>query len=107
MVDYKKIDIDYIINWCQENKQVAWLKAKAKEEVEIKVYPRKKVVKTKEDGTTYKTTEADKTQPYKLEKRKISFIQMKRDFCLEFMPEIVPVAKEDKADDMYSRIANL
>lgn len=106
-MDYKKVDLDYIINWCVENKQTAWLKAKAKEKVDVKVYPRKSVVKTREDGTTYKTTEADKTQPYKMEKRKISFIQLKRDFCLEFMADIVPVAKEKDTEDMYSRIANL
>lgn len=106
-MDYKKINIDFIIDWCQENKQIAWLKAKAKETVDVKVYPRKSVVKTKADGTTYKTTEADKTKPYKIEKRKISFIQIKKDFCDEFMPEILPKAKEEDKEDMYSRIAKL
>lgn len=106
-MDYKKIDIDFIINWCQENKQVAWLKATAKEKVEVKVYPKKKVVKTREDGTTYKTQVADKSQPYTVEKRDITFIQLKRAFCEQFMPELIPVAKEKVKEDMYTRIANL
>ena len=106
-MDYKKVDLDYIINWCVENKQTAWLKAKAKEKVDTKVYPRMTVVKTREDGTTYKASVADKSKPYKIEKKKITFIQLKREFCLEFMPEIVPVAKEEEKEDMYSRIAAL
>lgn len=107
IMDYKKIDIDFIIDWCVENKQTAWLKAAAKEPVECKVYPKKKVVKTREDGTTYKTQVADKSQPYKIEKREKPFIQLKREFCLQFMPEIVPVAKGDKKPTMYDRIAKL
>lgn len=106
-MNFKTMDIEDIINWCKENNEVAWLKAKAKEKVEVKVYPRKKVIKTKEDGTTYKTTEADKSKPYKIEKRDITFIQIKRDFCEKFMPELIPVAKEDKKPTMYDIIAAL
>lgn len=29
-MDYKKMTLDDIINWCVENNQVAWLKAAAK-----------------------------------------------------------------------------
>lgn len=29
-MDYKTMSIEDIINWCQENNQVAWLKAQAK-----------------------------------------------------------------------------
>lgn len=82
-MNYYKMNLDYIINWCEENKQVAWLKAKAAEEIKEKA----------EDGTI--TT------------RKISFIELKRDFCLEFMADIVPVAAENKKVSMYDRIANL
>lgn len=80
-MDYKKITLDFIIDWCKENKQVAWLKAKAAETI----------TETNEDGTT--TT------------RKISFIELKRAFCLEFMADIVPVAA--KKPTMWDKIANL
>lgn len=104
-MDYKKIDLPFIILWCKENNQVAWLKAKAKEEVEVKVYPRKTVVKTREDGTTYKASVADKSQPYTVEKKPINFIQLKRDFCLEFMADIVP--EKEKKPTMWDIIADL
>lgn len=106
-MNYYQIDLPYIIDWCKENKQVAWLKAKSKEMVEVKVYPRKTVVKTRADGTTYKASVADKSQPYTIEKKPINFIQLKRDFCLEFMADIVPKAKEEKKPTMYDIIANL
>ena len=106
-MDFKKIDLPFIIDWCKENKQVAWLKAKAKEEVEVKVYPRKKVTKVREDGTTYVASVADKSKPYTVEKQKINFIQLKRAFCEEFMPEIIPTAKEEKKPTMWDIIAEL
>lgn len=78
-MDFNKINIDYIINWCIENKQVAWLKE-----------------------------EANKTYINKNGKEcKASFIQIKYAFCRKFMPEIVPVAKEEKKPTMYDRIAAL
>lgn len=107
-MDYKKIDIDFIINWCVENKQTAWLKAKAKEKITVKKYPKKKVVKVREDGTSYKTQINDTSKPFTLVEVDIPFIKLKRDFCLEFMPEIVPVAEaKEKKPTMWDRIANL
>lgn len=81
-MNYYKINLDYIINWCEENKQVAWLKAKAAETVT-------------EEKNGVKIT------------RKINFLELKRAFCLEFMSDIVPVAKKEKKPTMWDRIANL
>lgn len=76
---FMKIDIDYIINYCVENNKVEWLKA-----------------------------EAAKTFVNKNGKEcKASFIQIKRAFCEEFMPDIIPRAKEEKKPTMYDRIAAL
>ena len=107
-VNYKHLDIDYIINWCKENNEVEWLKEIAKSEVEVKVYPKKKVTRVNEDGETYKTRIADKTQPYTTEKKRITFIQLKRAFCEKFMPEILPEKTEKEPTvTMYDIIANL
>lgn len=97
MMDYKNMTIDDIIEWCQENGQVEWLKRKAAEKKPCKVYPRKVV-----DGKSV----ADKSQEPKIEKRPISFIQLKIDFVDKFMPEIAP-EKKAKAPSFHDKIKNL
>lgn len=79
MLDYMKMDIDTIIAWCKEHNQVEWLKAAAA----------KKVVTA--DG----------------KERNITFIELKREFALKFVPEIVPVAKKEKKPSMFDKIAAL
>ena len=78
-MDYMKMNLDDVIAWCEENNQVNWLKAEARK------------TKTGKDG----------------KEKKISFIELKRNFALKFMPEIVPVAKTEKKPSMYDRIAAL
>lgn len=97
MLDYKNMGIDDIIEWCQENNQVEWLKKKANEKRACKVYPRIKV-----DGKSV----ADKNAEPKIEKRPISFIQLKIDFVDKFMPEIAP-EKKAKEPTFYDKIKNL
>lgn len=97
MLDYKNMSIDDIIEWCQANGEVDWLKRKAAEKKPCKVYPRKIV-----DGKSV----ADKTAEPKIEKRPISFIQLKIDFVDKFMPEIAP-EKKAKAPTFYDKIKNL
>jgi hypothetical protein len=101
-MNYQNMSIEDIIKWCQANGQVEWLKAKAKEQKTYTVYPRKKV--TDENGKT--KVVADKSATPKKEKRPISFIQLKHDFVVKFMPEIMPKAK-DKQPTMYEMIENL
>lgn len=97
MLDYKNMTIDDIINWCVENNQTEWLKRKANEKKACKVYPRIKV-----NGKSV----ANKTAEPKIEKRPISFIQLKIDFVDKFMPEIAP-EKKIKAPTFYDKIKNL
>lgn len=101
-MDFMKMTIEDIIKWCQDNKKVDWLKAKAQEMVDYKVYPRVKVALA--DGT--EVLKADKKQKPTIEKRPISFIQIKMAFVEEFMPEIAP-KKKDKKPTMYDLIASL
>lgn len=97
MLDYKNMTIDDIIDWCVANGETEWLKRKVNEKKACKVYPRKKV-----DGKSV----ADKTAEPKIEKRPISFIQLKIDFVDKFMPEIAP-EKKSKEPTFYDRIKNL
>ena len=97
-MDYKKMDINDIINWCKENGEVEWLKATAAKKVEYKVYPKVKDANGK--------MVSDKTAKPKIEKRPISFIQIKIAFCEKFMPEIMPKKKEKK-QTMYDLISSL
>lgn len=96
-MDFKKMDINDIINWCVANNQVAWLKAKMSEKHPCKVYP-----KVEKDGKKV----VDKTATPKEEMRPITFIQVKTDFVNKFMPEIAPKKKEKKPT-MYELVAAL
>jgi hypothetical protein len=77
-MEYKNMKIEDIIEWCQENNQVDWLK-----ETVNKTFP------TEVEG----------------EVRKISFIELKLEFVRKFIPELAPKAKEKIS--MYDRINSL
>lgn len=77
-MNYKDMKIEDIIEWCQKNKEVDWLKETAE-----------KLYKTK-DG----------------KERRISFIELKLEFVKKFMPEIAPKAQAKKPT-MYDLIAKL
>lgn len=85
-LDYKKLNIEQIIEWCKEHGEVAWLKDIASQKVECKVYPK---VKNAEG----KLVTDKKAEPV-IEERPITFIQIKIAFCEKFMPEIMPKKKE-------------
>lgn len=101
MLNYQTMKIEDIIQWCKDNNQVNWLKAKAQEKKQYKVYPRKKV----EVNGKIKSV-VDKSQAPTVETRPISFVQLKIDFVNEFMPEIAP-EKKDKKPNMFDMIAAL
>lgn len=92
-----KLDLDDIIAWCQENDKVDWLKKTAAKKVDYKVYPKVKDANGK--------LVADKSQAPKIEKRPISFIQLKAEFVDKWMPELKPASS--KKQTMYDRIKSL
>ena len=94
-LDYLSMSIDDIIEWCQENGKIDWLKKTANKEVWYEVYPR---VKNAEGKSV-----ADKTQKPVKKKRKISFVQLKSQFVDSFMPEIKP-SKKPKKQTMFDKI---
>lgn len=96
-MNYKTMTINDIIAWCKANNQIEWLKAEGAKMVDYKVYP--KVMK---DGKKV----VDKSATPTIEKRPISFIQIKNDFVNMFMPEIAPKNKESKPS-MYDLIKAL
>lgn len=96
---YIEWELGDIIKWCQENNQVAWLKAKASEKVERKVYP--KVESVSKNGK--KSWKQDKTQEPTIDYVPISFVELKSDFLEEF--ELKKPAK--RKESMYDIIAKL
>lgn len=96
-MNYKTMQIADIIAWCKANNQVDWLKAEMQKLVPCKVYPKVVV-----DGK--KVT--DKSAAPTIEKRPITFIQVKNDFVNTFMPEIAP-KKQNKKPTMYELVAAL
>ena len=113
-MDYKSMKIGDIIEWCVANNQVEWLKAEVAKEEECRVYPRKKVAATDENGEVIKVngkikkvSVADYDKPFEIKKRPISFITVKKDFATKFMPEILPKAEEEKDPTFRDIIASL
>lgn len=112
-LNYKGMKIDDIIAWCKKHGEIEWLKAKAAEQVEYKVYPKVKEPKLDEFGRIQYTKSgkvkmhavADKTQEPKIEMRPIGYLQLKEAFVDKFMPEIKPVKEQHST--MYDLIANL
>lgn len=104
-IEFKDIKVEDIVGWCVANGEVDWLKAKAKEERECVVYPRK-TVKEEVNGKVKVKSVADKSKEPHKEMRPISFIQIRNDFVEKFMPELMP-QKKDKEPSMYDIIANL
>lgn len=94
-MDYKNLDINDIIKYCQEHNEVAWLKEIAAQKVPYKIYPRKKV-----DGKSV----ADKSQEPRIEMRPISFVQIKTAFLEHFN---LGTPAKPKEPTMYEIIANL
>ena len=92
MALYKKMDIDYIIDWCSNNGEIQWLEEELNRKVSCKVYPRD------EEG------KADRTQKPEIKERPITFIQVKTDFVEKFMPELKPPKKE-KEPTMKEKLA--
>lgn len=77
-MNYYKTNLDGIIEWCKANNQVEWLKKAAA-----------------------------KTIPTETGSRKITFIELKREFFLTFMADKVPVAKKEKQPTMWDKINSL
>ena len=75
-MDFKTMTIEQITEWCVENGQVEWLKKTAKKTRKVK-------------GTN--------------KVRKITFFEIKKEFCTKFMPEIIP-QKQPKAPTMFDMI---
>lgn len=76
----KDWELTDIMEWCAENKQVKWLKAEQAKKVKVKVYPKVESVSRKGK----KSWKYDKTQPYTIEEKKISFIELKQNFLEKF-----------------------
>ena len=100
-------EFNEIYAYCKERGELKWLKATGAKMVNVEVYPRKKIVKIdkttgeparNEKGEILYTSVADKSQPPKIERRRISFVQLKTEFLEKFnlMPE-----KKKKARTMY------
>lgn len=102
-MNYQTMKIEDIIAWCQENKQVDWLKEELNKKVIVSRYS-KRVKTTNEKGKTVWV--ADRNSEKIDSEEKITFIQVKKDFCEKFMPEIIPAAAEKKPT-MYELVAAL
>lgn len=112
-IKYTEWELDDIIKFCVEHKEVAWLKATAAKQVPCKIYPKKKVVmldkvtgepKRNKKGELRYTNEADKSQEPKIEMRNIPFVQLKAEFIEHFG---LGAPKKAKEPNMYDKIANL
>ena len=99
ITDFQHLTLDDIIEWCQDNKQVEWLKQEAQKKFERKIYP--KVETISKNGK--KSWKLDKTKPYIVESTPITFMELKANFLKEFFD----IAPKTKKLTMYEKIAAL
>lgn len=110
--NFRDWDINDIIAYCKENKEVEWLKATAAKQVPCKVYPRKKVQKVdgagapmfNAKGKPVMVSVADKDAKATTEMRPITFVQLKSEFAEKFGFKTEKAAKKPT---MYDIIAAL
>ncbi len=105
----KDMTIEDIISYCKENNQTAWLSAKMEETVTRKHYPYVKEKDPKTGKLKCKLDEngkkiVDYTKPPKLHTQPIGFMEIKRDFIVKFMPELLCAPKE-KPVSMRDKLA--
>lgn len=101
-MDLKKCKIGDIINYCQEQGQIEWLKAESAKMVEHKVYP--KVPSVSKNGK--KSWKEDKTQAPTIKVEPISFLELKANFVAKFFPEVAAKRQEQKKNwhDMIAKL---
>jgi hypothetical protein len=101
----KSVTIDNIIEYCQENNQIDWLKACASEPYKMPIYPTITVVG--KDGTMKEKADK-KADPIRYETVNKPFTNIKAEFITKFFPELVAVKKQKKEKEtMWDRIAKL
>ena len=113
---YEECDIDHIIEWCQKNNQVEWLKKKVEEKITVEKYSERKK-KLDEDGKPILNKRGnpiyvvDKSSKKVTEERKIDFMTVKTDFYEKFKDQLPANFKKEptkkKAPTMYDKIAAL
>ncbi len=90
---YKDWELPDIIQWCQENNQIEWLKEAANRTISRPVYPKKKVARMDENGNpiltkkgkqSYTTILDKEAEPIGTEESPISFVELKSDFLHTF-----------------------
>lgn len=110
---YKDWELPDIIQWCQENNQVEWLKAKAAEKISRPVYPKKKVAKVDSEGNpvltkkgkqSYSTVLDKDAEPLRYEESAITFVELKSDFLHHFN---LCAPKKEKKTTFIDIIGNL
>lgn len=101
----KDIKAADIMLWCQENKQVPWLKEIASTMVEQPIYP--KVTYFDKNGKE-RTKYDKKQQPIGYETVNIPFVTIKYEWVKKFFPELAPQPKEKKGKlTLWEKIAAL
>lgn len=113
-MDFKTMDIKDIAEWCKEHNELEWLKQVAACEVNYEVYPRKRVPMVDSEGKPVLnkkgkqkfTWVADKDAKPTIEKRPISFVQIKKAFCKKFEAEL-NLQKKAKEPNMFDYINSL
>lgn len=99
MLDYKKLNYEQIMDYCEEHGELDWLESIVAQEVAVEVYPY--ITYTDKNGKQRR--KYDKSQEPKIEMRPISFLLVKEAFIAKFIPEAKPAP--EKTMTMKERLA--
>ena len=109
-LNYEKMDINDIINYCAEHDALDWLEKELNKTVTVKRYSERKP-KLDKDGNQvlnkkgYPIYVADKKSPVVKETQAIAFMQVKRDFIEHFELQSIKPEPKKKAPTMLDLLA--
>jgi hypothetical protein len=108
-LNYEKMDINDIMDWCEENNQLEWLENLLSKKVKVKRHT-ERVPKLDKDGNIalnkkgYPIYIVDKKSPVEVVEQNISFMEVKKAFIEKFELEHIKPAKKDKAPTMLDKL---
>lgn len=109
-LNYEKMDINDIIDYCEEHDALDWLDKELNKTVKVKRHTERKP-KLDENGNQvlnkkgYPVWVVDKKSPIVTETQSISFMQVKRDFIEHFQLNSIKPEKKKKAPSMLDLLA--
>ena len=108
-LNYERMNIDDIYNWCEENNQLDWLENELSKTVKVKRYSERKQKLDRNGNPVYNKKGypiyiADKSSEVIETTQSISFMQLRKNFIARFELEDIKPEKKTKPLSMLEKV---